>query len=297
MSAPPQPADSPNRPKENVAPIEVASSSSSSSSQSQPSPLIKPSKPFTCLVVGATGATGRVLVEKLANNPRVERIQALVRRELADDFFGKLLPANKEKIQTTVVDFDKLADHADAFKGYNTAFCTLGTTRAKAGSKEEFRRVDYGYITEAARLAKAAGCYHFSLMSTTGADHTSKLFAYLRVKGEIEQNLMNEAKFPSLSIFRPGLLLTDRQNETRWGEYLAQKIVPVFHKILPERNCAVHTQTVAEAMMQNAEFVLASVERENGGVEGAEQLAVSVGASKTNIFENEDIRAMKVAKL
>ena len=50
-------------------------------------------------------------------------------------------------------------------------------------------------------------------------------------QGEIEQHLINEVKFPSLSIFRPGLLLTDRQGESRFGERMAQKIVPFFHKV------------------------------------------------------------------
>ena len=77
-------------------------------------------------------------------SPRVTRIGALVRTELPLDYWGPLLPANAAKIHQTVVDFEKLDESAEAFKGYDAAFSTLGSTRAKAGSKEKFYHYDFG---------------------------------------------------------------------------------------------------------------------------------------------------------
>jgi oxidoreductase len=147
--------------------------------------LLKPDHAWSCLILGGSGATGRVLVSKLANNPRVTRIGALVRKELPLDYFGVQLPANAAKIHQTVVDFEKLDESAAAFNGYDVAFSTLGSTRSKAGSKELFYHYDFDYITHAARLAKAGQVRHFGLMSTGAADPKS-MFHYLRTKGEIE---------------------------------------------------------------------------------------------------------------
>jgi uncharacterized protein YbjT (DUF2867 family) len=185
--------------------------------------LLKPSHPASWLVLGASGATGRVLVSKLASNPRVSRINAIVRKELPLSHWNVPKPEDAAKIEQTVVDFTRLPDFADQFKGFDVAASCLGSTRSKAGSKEEFKRQDYDTNAGAAALVKQGGTFHYSLMSTVGADPKS-MFHYLRTKGELEEALKKE-EFPSLSIFRPGLLLTDRPNESRWGEWLAQKIV------------------------------------------------------------------------
>ena len=49
--------------------------------------------------------------------------------------------------------------------------------------------------------------------------------------------------------------------------------------------------------MAHTEHVLASSEKENGEVDDAEQLTASVGASQYRIFENDEIRSLKVSKL
>src|SRR3712207_3390598 len=61
-SSPPAPAAPTSAPGSVPASAAAAASSSFSSSM-----LLKPVKPFTALVLGASGATGRVLVSKLAN--------------------------------------------------------------------------------------------------------------------------------------------------------------------------------------------------------------------------------------
>lgn len=238
-------------------------------------------------------------------SPRVDRIGLLVRKELPADYFGVQLPANVAKIQQTVVDFEQLDSSRDAFNGFPVAFSCLGSTRSKAGSKENFRHIDYDYNTHAAALAKAAGVRHFHLMSTTGADAKSS-FHYLRTKGEIEENLRTQVQFPTLAVYRPGVLLTERP-EKRWGEWFAQKLLPVFAPLLPEKNRAVHTLTVAEAMMQHAEHVLAVEEqRQQGdaspaaaaGAAPADAAAAAAPPAPTaTIFENDEIRQLKVGRL
>ncbi|XP_030684707.1 oxidoreductase HTATIP2 isoform X3 [Nomascus leucogenys] len=112
---------------------------------------------------------------------------------------------------------------------------------------EGFVRVDRDYVLKSAELAKAGGCKHFNLLSSKGADKSSN-FLYLQVKGEVEAKV-EELKFDRYSVFRPGVLLCDRQ-ESRPGEWLVRK----FFGSLPESWASGHSVpvvTVVRAMLNN----------------------------------------------
>ncbi|WVM91508.1 hypothetical protein ULG90_15885 [Halopseudomonas pachastrellae] len=85
------------------------------------------------------------------------------------------------------VDFDNLPEDAHWWH-CDAALCALGTTRKHAASREAFRLVDRGYVSTCARLARRAGTRTFVLNSAVGASPRSGSF-YLRVKGEVEQDL------------------------------------------------------------------------------------------------------------
>jgi len=111
------------------------------------------------MVLGATGLTGAAVVEKLLERPEVTSVIAPVRRRVG---------AEHRKLIQHQVDFDNLQASADLFAG-DAIVCCLGTTIKKAGSCEQFRKVDFGYSLEAARLGRAAGARAFILMSAIGA--------------------------------------------------------------------------------------------------------------------------------
>lgn len=87
-----------------------------------------------------------------------------------------------------VKDFTSIHDCSDFFKDVTHTFCALGTTRAKAGSAEAFKRVDYDLALECAKVVKSAGCKYFGLVSSEGADPDS-WFLYSQVKGQLEQSI------------------------------------------------------------------------------------------------------------
>lgn len=160
------------------------------------------------LVVGATGLIGKALVGELLKAPEYGRVIALTRRPL---------PAAGEKLAVEIVDFERPETWHNAVRGHHV-FCCLGTTIKKAGSQEAFRRVDYELPLELARVARNQGALGFFVVTALGADAGSRVF-YNRVKGELEASL-KELDFPTLAIFRPSLLLGDRE-ELRIGERLA----------------------------------------------------------------------------
>ncbi len=193
------------------------------------------------LVVGATGLVGEQLVSELLSDPHSECVQVLVRRPYA---------RQHERLHERVIDFDKLSELE--LQAVDRVYCCLGTTLSEAGSREAFRRVDYDYPLQIAELAKKGGITGYSLVSALGADPRSRLF-YNRVKGQVEQGL-GQLAFPSLHIFRPSLLLGQR-NQKRRGEAAAQVGARVVQGALvgPLRKYrAIEAATVAKAMVRAA---------------------------------------------
>ncbi|XP_034015331.1 oxidoreductase HTATIP2 isoform X2 [Thalassophryne amazonica] len=194
----------------------------------------------SCFILGASGETGKVLLQELLQRSIFSKITLIGRRKL--NFEGKV---DKNLVQE-VVDFEKLDDYAAAFQGHDVGYCCLGTTRAKAGT-EGFIRVDHDYVLKSAELAKAGGCSQFHLQSSRGADKTSS-FLYLKVKGQVEAAIQ-ALGFDRYAIYRPGVLLVDRE-ESRPGEWMARKFFgALFH--VGFKSMSIPIQTVAKAMVSN----------------------------------------------
>jgi len=173
----------------------------------------------TALIAGATGLVGSHCLEILINDDRYKKIIVLTRRDP-----GKKHP----KIKTITADFDKL----DKYKGELAAddvFCCLGSTMKKAGSRDNFYKVDFTYVTELARIACIKGASKIMVISSIGASPSSGAF-YLRVKGEMEESVKNY-DYKSLHIFRPSLLLGDRV-EKRPGEDIISAIYRMLSFLL-----------------------------------------------------------------
>lgn len=167
------------------------------------------------LLAGASGLIGAQLLTRLLWDARYARVTVLARRMLAQSH-PKLAV-----MLTDFVDLEALPDglHAD------DAFCCLGTTRAKAGSREAFERVDYGMVVAFAQAARAAGTRQFLVVSAVGASRASPAF-YSRTKARMEQAL-RLLGYESLHILRPSLLLGER-HESRPMEQLAQRMAPLL---------------------------------------------------------------------
>lgn len=190
--------------------------------------------PRRTLVVGATGLVGREIVALLAEDARVSEIVALVRRPSSTS------PRDR-RIREVVVDFDAL-DRDPSLFAVDQVFCALGTTIKKAGSQAAFRRVDFDYPLQVAKLAREAGARHLLLVSALGADARSSVF-YNRVKGELEEAI-GALGFPAFTIARPSLLEGDRA-EVRFGEIIGARLA----FLVPGRWKPVHVRQVARALV------------------------------------------------
>jgi uncharacterized protein YbjT (DUF2867 family) len=193
----------------------------------------------TAAVMGASGLVGGDCLQALLAAPEWSRVVVLTRRDL------KL--GLSEKLEQKVADMGRLT--AADFAGVDDVFCATGTTIRKAGSQEEFRRIDYEMPLTAARAAREEGARQFLIVSAAGADPESRNF-YLRTKGELDREL-EKLGFAALHIFRPGLLLGHRQ-EYRPMERTATRLAPVMNLTLwgpLKRYRAISAETVGRAMV------------------------------------------------
>ncbi|CAQ00071.1 Protein CBG25152 [Caenorhabditis briggsae] len=163
----------------------------------------------TAFVVGATGAVGSELVKLLADSTKFSKVVLLARRSVD--------AATGDKFVQKTVDFEKLEENSEDVRNLDVAFCALGTTRGKSGA-DGFYKVDHDYVMSAAKLAKENGVKQFILVSSGGADETSR-FLYIKTKGEVEKEIA-ELNFDKFVIMRPGLIETKRE-EFRFAEAAA----------------------------------------------------------------------------
>lgn len=148
-----------------------------------------------------------------------------------------------------VIDFADPAAAGNALAA-DEVHCCIGTTLRAAGSRDAFRRVDHQIPIALARAARARGVRCFCYVSSLGADPAATTF-YLKVKGEVERDLA-ALGFPSLVLFRPSLLLGERDERRpaeRVGQVVGRMVGPLLIGPL-RRYRPVPARTVARAMVR-----------------------------------------------
>lgn len=165
-------------------------------------------EPRTALVLGSTGLVGQQIVKELLLDNTYQTIRLLNRR--ASGF-------NDARIEEHILNLNELPESPAVFHA-DDLFIAFGTTIKKAGSQERFQEIDLDIPLAVALRAIDAGTDHCLIVSSVGADSASSIF-YNRIKGQLEDGL-EDADFESLQIFRPSLLLGERE-EFRLGERIA----------------------------------------------------------------------------
>ena len=189
------------------------------------------------LLLGATGHVGRAVLDLALADARVASVVAPGRRSLA----------TQPKLLAPRVDFAALP--AAAWWQVDAAVCTLGASLMAAPSREAFRRIDHGHVLAAARMLREADTPTFVLLSSLGADPSSRFF-YARVKGELERDL-GSLGFKSLTLVRPSMI-GGRRTPPRRADALASALFAAFGPVVPRDWRMVQAQTVARGLFESA---------------------------------------------
>ncbi|KAF8940073.1 Protein fmp52, mitochondrial [Haplosporangium gracile] len=210
----------------------------------------------SCIIFGGTGAVGKSLVKDALASNAFTRVLTLGRRPVPTENDSSF--TNLSALEQKTIDFENIAATFPD-EGSNlpqVVFCTLGTTRAAAGSAEAFKKIDQQYVVDSARQihdkapkdpATGLSKVHFLYCSSANANANS-FFLYSKTKGETEKALA-EIGFERVSIFHPAFLKTvePRSSGTRSAEWVVDKFVPVL-EFISEKSATISVASVALAM-------------------------------------------------
>lgn len=169
------------------------------------------------LLIGATGSTGKFLLNELIQDDDYTSVSIFVRRPT-----GRSHP----KLTEHVIDFSSVQEYEQYITG-DVLFSCLGTTLKAAGSKEKQWEIDFNIPATFAAIARKNRVNSFVLVSSADASPNSRIF-YSRMKGELE-SAITELNFGQYIIFRPGPLL--RSGTDRTGEKIMVKTLGFFNSL------------------------------------------------------------------
>lgn len=191
------------------------------------------------LLIGATGLTGNLCLARLLADPVISFVEIWSRRNVE---------VSNPKLTQKIIDFNNIL--TSDVNGFDAFICCLGTTIKKAGSQSRFRETDFDYVVNFAKLASKNKVNKLIIVSSTGANASSKNF-YLRTKGEMESAVLSE-EIPTIIILRPSLLLGNRK-EFRFGEKLAQYLMKALSFLFIgklKRIKGIEAESVAKAIVK-----------------------------------------------
>lgn len=197
------------------------------------------------LIAGATGLVGGSLLDLLLNDDRYSKVISLQRSQ------ATLIHPKLVTVETDFTDLEEIM-----LPIVTDVFCCLGTTIKNAGSKEQFRKVDYSFPLALAQRAAKANATHFLVITAMGANASSNFF-YNKVKGELEEQLAAIKDIPTISVLRPSLLLGKRA-EKRIGESVGIALIEGVNKVF-KTDIGIQSTDVSKAM-----YILAKHEKQKG---------------------------------
>ena len=204
----------------------------------------------TAVIIGATGAVGREIVNEILRGEYYDRIYVLGRNSISK------LP-DDSRLAKIIIDFDNIDFDMDILENADV-FASLGTTIKIAGTKENQRKIDVDYTVNFAKLCEEK-TRSFNVVSAIGANSKSKNF-YNSLKGVLEDAL-KELNLGVLRIFQPSLLISKRE-DGRFLEELFIKISPLFKILLKGRT---KKYTPIEVSLLGKEIVRFACENKSEG--------------------------------
>ena len=190
---------------------------------------------------GSTGLIGSEILKLLEDDNYFKNINVVSRQDVE-------LKSKKSKLK--LIDFSNYNQYLSVVENSDIVLAAIGTTQSKVSfNKKKYREIDFGIISQAVRACKEKNVKHFSFVSSAGADINNKSF-YLKLKGEIEKEVESQ-QLKSSTVYRPSLLLGKRK-ENRFGEKIAQIIIPILSFLMPDNYKPIKASDVATAMVNES---------------------------------------------
>ena len=209
----------------------------------------------TAFVAGATGYTGRALIEELRG--RGIRTVAHVRSDSSRrEEWRTRFEAAGAVVDLTPWDEDALAATLARIRPH-AVFALLGTTRARmrrSGGRDSYQSVDYGLTAMLLRaVRRSAPEARFLYLSSAGVGPSAR-GEYLRVRWRLEQEIRSSGI--AWTIVRPAFITGDDRQESRPLERIAGSVIDgvlnlagaLGARTLQERYASMDARTLARGL-------------------------------------------------
>ncbi|PPQ78691.1 hypothetical protein CVT25_010712 [Psilocybe cyanescens] len=236
--------------------------------------------PQTALIIGATGQTGRHLLQNLLESSHFSHVGEYGRRVTPADE----ITTGKDKLEQKAIDFEKIQESGLKQKKWDVVFITLGTMKVNAGSAEAFEKIDREYVLAAAKEARSSDSStpQRLVYLSSGSANSSSPFLYPKSKGLTEEGLARLG-YSDTIIFRPGFLAGANRADHRLTEAVFGKICGVLSYITAaaEINISALGKAMAEAGRLGSEALPPAVRPIQAGKNSAKFTAINnAGAIK-----------------
>lgn len=196
----------------------------------------------TAIIIGATGLTGSILLNKLIADNRYETIKVFSRTKCGVTH-TKVIEKLGNLIELENFKADFIADEV---------FCCIGTTARQTPDQTEYHKIDFGIPTSAAKLCRKNGIDTFLVISAIASNAKSKIF-YNKTKGEMEQAVLDK-NITNTYILRPSLIIGKRAVK-RFGEFfgiIMSKFLNPFLRGKLKKYRSIEAEKIAQAMINLA---------------------------------------------
>jgi uncharacterized protein YbjT (DUF2867 family) len=196
----------------------------------------------TAIILGATGLTGSILLQKLIEDGRYETIKLFSRSKIED------LPNKVKQFTGNLLDLD----HFKADFTADEVYCCIGTTAKKTPDKALYKQIDYGIPVAAAKLSKENNIATFLVVSAMGANKKSSVF-YNKTKGDMEHDVLQQ-NIKNTFVLRPSLIggtRNERRILEKIGLVMFKIIQPLFIGKLKQYKI-INAESIAKAMIHLA---------------------------------------------
>ncbi|KAL3937101.1 MAG: hypothetical protein SGBAC_007709 [Bacillariaceae sp.] len=215
------------------------------------------------VVAGATGSVGRLIVKTCVEDPRIEKVTAVVRRtvssEKAEELWG--VTADNSKLTQLVVDYPSLtvydAKLKEGFQGCDAFLTALGVYSNNV-NRAQMEEAEVKYNSILASVAHQAGAKRGSYLSGQGVMQPKRegesWVMFAQIKGQAEETLAEifSAEHEAHVSVRPGGIF-DRPGPPVYG-FFDTLLAKWPLKKLKDTKYGISAPDIAQGMVQGALF-------------------------------------------
>ena len=195
----------------------------------------------TCriLITGASGFTGRAVLQQCLKDPRISAVTSVGRRSLSVE--------HAKLTEVVHADFTDQSAIASRYEGLDAVCFCLGISQGDVPDEKRYREITYAYTMETAcRLKDHSPRAVIHFLSGAGTNVNGR-FMWARIKGEAERDLSSMGLGGAVH-YRPGLIVGVGSMKSRYTTEKFLRSLEFLYR--PFKGLSIRTHEFGQAMIR-----------------------------------------------